>query len=65
MIEHGDAIGQTQRLFLVMRHIKNGDAGLLVNPSDLDLDLLAQLLVERRERFIHQQYRGIIGERPR
>jgi hypothetical protein len=37
---------------------------LLVDAADFVLDFLAQLLVERRERLVHQQDRGIVDQRP-
>ncbi len=33
-----------------------------MKPLDLDLHMLAQLLVERAERFVHQDDRGLVDE---
>ena len=52
---HGDAIRHRQRLFLVMGDEDEGDAGLALQPLQLDLHFLAQLVVERRQRFVEQQ----------
>ena len=64
MAEDGDAVGKPQRLFLIVGDVEDGDAGLLMDAPDLVLDFLAQLLVERRQRLVHQQDRRIIGKRP-
>jgi len=37
-----------------MGHVDNGDAKLFVDMLDLVLHMLAQLLVERAEGFVHQ-----------
>ena len=37
-----------------MRHIDNRDAKVFVDVLDFVLHMLAQLLVERAKRFIHQ-----------
>ena len=47
-----------------MGHIENGDAGFLMNAADLELDFLAQFLVERAQRFIKQQQPGPLHQRP-
>ncbi len=48
-----------------MRDDHEGDAGLVLDVGDLELRLLAQLLVERAERLVEQQNLGLPGERPR
>ncbi len=55
---HGDAVGHRQRLFLVVRDEDEGDAGLVLHALQLDLHLLAQLVVQRRERLVEQQHLG-------
>jgi hypothetical protein len=52
---HGDAVGHGQRLFLVVGDIDHGRAELGLQALDLDLHVLAQLLVERAERLVHQK----------
>ena len=54
VIDDGDAIRHGQRLALVVRDVDRGRAELLVQPAQLDLHVLAQLLVERRQRLVHQ-----------
>ena len=44
--------------------VKDGDAGLAMDAADLALDLLAQFLVERRQRLVHQKDRRIVGQCP-
>jgi len=61
----GDAIGHRQRFALVMGYIDRGDPEILVQMFDLDLHLLAQLLVERTERLVHQHELGLEHERAR
>ena len=58
-IEHADAIAHHQRLVLVVRHVDDRDAESAVQMLDLDLHLLAQLLVEGAERLVHQQQRRL------
>jgi len=57
-IRHGE------RLFLVVRHEDEGDAGLELQPLELDLHLLAQLEVEGGERLVEQQHLGARRQRP-
>ena len=59
MIEYRHAIGHCQRFALVVGHIDDGDAEHLVDLLQLDLHVLAQLLVERAKRFIHQNERRL------
>ncbi len=51
-------------LFLVVRHVDERDADLLLDPFELQLHLLAQLEVERAERFVEQQHLGVVHQRP-
>lgn len=53
-----------QRFFLIVGYVEDGDAGLAMDAANLGLYLLAQLLVERRKRLVHQQDRRVIGQRP-
>ena len=61
--EYGDAIRHGQRFALVVRHIDDGDAEHLVDLLQLDLHMLAQLLVERAERLVHQNEGRLEDER--
>ena len=52
-MEHRHPIGHGQRLTLVVGDV-HGDAEALVQVLDLHLHLLAQLLVQCAQRFVHQ-----------
>ena len=51
VIEYGDAVAHRQRLALVVGHIDEGDADLALDRLQFHLHLLAQLEIERPERF--------------
>ena len=53
------AVAEQQRLLDRVRHIDHGLAGLLPDARQLGLQDRAVLRVERRERLVHQQHRGI------
>src|SRR5439155_16706765 len=55
LFEYRDAVGHDQCFFLVMGHENERDLQLLVQPPNLELHLLAQLLVEGTQRFVHQE----------
>jgi hypothetical protein len=55
-IHDGDAVRQRERLRLVVRHVHERDARLLLHADELELHLLAQLGVERCERLVEQQH---------
>ena len=55
LAHHGNARGHRHRLFLVMRHHHTGHADRFNDVDQLKLGLLAQLLVQRAQRFIQQQ----------
>jgi len=65
VVEDSDAVRHRQRLFLVVRHVDERRPHLAVNALDLRLQPLAQLLVERAERLVHQQHAGLVDERAR
>ena len=48
-----------------MGDIDESDAELFVQPLDLELQFLAQLLVERAQRLVHQQHWRIEDDRTR
>ena len=56
---------QRQRLGLVVRHVDERDADLLLQVDELDLQLLAELRVECCERLVEQQHRRMRDERAR
>ena len=53
---HRDAVGHAERFVLVVGDQHEGDADRLLQPAQFDLHLLAQLLVERRQRLVEQQH---------
>src|SRR5262249_47040134 len=54
--EDRDAVGHGHRLGLVVRHVHHGDADLAVNALELDLHLLAQVLVQGPEGLVEQKH---------
>ena len=64
-VHDGDPVGHRERLLLVVRHVDEGRAELGLDPLQLELHLLAQLHVERAQRLVEQQGRGLVDERPR
>ena len=65
LVHHHDQVGHGQRLGLVMGDVDHGRADAAVNALDLDLHLLAQLLVERAQGLVHQQQARMRDQRPR
>ena len=63
VVEHRDPVRHGQRLGLVVRDIDDGHAEPLVDVLDLELHLLAQLLVERAQRLVHQHQLGLEDQR--
>ncbi|MNY43212.1 hypothetical protein D3C86_1781550 [compost metagenome] len=64
LVHHDDDIGHGQSLFLVMGDEDEGLAGLLLDRLELDLHLLAELSVKRRERLVEQKHVRIGRQRP-
>src|SRR6185312_10969765 len=58
-VDDGDAIRHRQRLALVVGHVDGRRAKPVVQLADLDLHRLAELLVERRQRLVHQHDRRL------
>ena len=56
---------ERHRLFLVVRHDDEGHAELLLQIDQLELRVLAQLLVERAERLVEQQQLRTLHQRAR
>ena len=62
---HRNAARHSKRLVLVMRHVDDRQVQSLLDLSQLDLHMLAQFLVERTQRLVHQEYGRIKDERTR
>ena len=58
LVHDDDAVGDRQRLFLVVRHEDRGDAEILLDRADLLAERHAHLGVERGERLIEKQHCG-------
>ena len=54
-VHDGDAVRHGERFFLVVRDVDEGDAEIGMQAAHLELQVLAQLLVERAQRLVHQQ----------
>ena len=65
VLHHRHAVGERQRLFLVVGHVDGRDAELLLELADLGAHLHADLRVEVRERLVEQQDVRVEHERPR
>jgi hypothetical protein len=63
-IHHRDPGRQRHRLLLVVGDDDEGDADLVLDVHQLELGLLAQLLVERRQRLVQQQQLRLLRQRP-
>ena len=55
LVHHRNAVGEHQRLLLVVGDEDRGEAKLALQPADLELHGLAQLAVEGTERLVEQQ----------
>jgi hypothetical protein len=64
-VHHRDPVGHRERLFLVVRHVHERRAQLVLDPLQLELHLLSELDVERPERLVQEQGCGSVHERPR
>ena len=65
VIQHGDPIGELQRLFLIVGHEHARQVDVVVQPAQPLPQLLAHLGVERAERLVEQQHLRLDRERPR
>ena len=63
VVHHGDRVGHRHGLLLVVRDVHEGDADVLLDALELDLELLAQAQVERAERLVEQQGARAVDER--
>ena len=64
-IHDGDAIGNGQRDFLIVRDIQDRNAEFLLQRLNLETHFLAQVGVEVVQRFVEQQQAGLGDQRPR
>ncbi len=62
VIEHGDAVGEPERLLLVVRHDDEGYARVLLRTLELHLHLLAQAPVERGEGLVEKQHLRLLDK---
>ena len=60
----GDAIGERQRLLLIVGHEDGSETGQIVQVAQPAAQLDPDLGVERAERFIEQQHLGLGRKRP-
>ena len=64
-VHHGDAIGDRERLLLVVRDVDRRDPELELDAADLLAQLHAHLRVERRERLVEQEHARLDRQRAR
>ena len=64
LIEDADAVAHGERLLLVVGDEDEGDAELALQGFQFELHLLAQLEVERPERFVQQQDARLVDQCP-
>ena len=64
-VHHGDAIGDHHRFILVVRDDDERRPQLRLQRLQLEPGLLAQFVVERRERLVEQQHLRPLGQRAR
>src|SRR5262245_55794535 len=63
VVEDRDAVAHRERFLLVVRHVDERDADLLLDPLQLGLHPLPELEVERAERFVEQQDLWAVDDR--
>ena len=63
-VHHRDAVGERQRLDLVVGDVDHGVAELLVQPLDLDPQLGAELGVEVGQRLVEEEHIDVAHQRP-
>ena len=59
-----DPVAHRERLLLVVGHVHERDPDLGLDALELDLELAAELEVERAERLVEEQHVGPVHERP-
>src|SRR5882762_465639 len=62
-VHQDDAVGDLQRLFLVVGDEDGGDVQVVMQPAQPPPQVLAHLGVERAERFVQEQDLGLHGQR--
>ena len=62
LVEDDDAVGQGERLALVVRDVHESGAGLPVDAAQFHLHLEPDLEIERRERLVQEQHARAIDE---
>ena len=63
VVDQADLGGQRHGLHLVVGDVDKGGAGLHVQPLKLVAHLQAELRVQVGQRFVHEQHRGLRGQR--
>ena len=61
---HGDAVGHRECFLLVVGHVQEGDADLLLECLQLDLERFPELGVQGTEGLVQEQHGGIQDEGP-
>ena len=64
-VHHHDRVRQHRRFFLVVGDEHEGGGELALDRFQLDLELAAELQVERAQRLVEQQDGGLQRQRPR
>ena len=59
-----EAVGHRESLFLIVGHVQKGDADSFLDRLQLHLERAPELRVERPERLVEQQHRGMQHEGP-
>jgi hypothetical protein len=62
LIHKADAIREDQRFALIVGDVEHGHPECLVNALDLELQLVAQLLVQGAERLVHQNEIRVVDQ---
>ena len=62
VVHDRDAVGDRHRLLLVVRDDDEGQPELVLQVDQLELRLLAELLVERAERLVEEQHLRPLGD---
>jgi hypothetical protein len=62
-VHHRDRVGHRHRLLLVVRHVHEGQAEIVLQRLQLELQLLPQLEVERAERLVEEQHARRVDQR--
>ena len=63
LVHHRDGVGHGHGLLLVVGHVHEGEADLVLDRLELELHLAAQLEVERAERLVEQQQGRPVDDR--